>query len=45
MASRLRLPIMGSALHDMNLELLLYGLDFIDQEHALNTVECSGIVI
>ena len=41
-ASRLRLPIIGSALHDINFELLLYGLDLIDLEHALNTIESSG---
>ena len=33
-ASRLRLPLMKSTLHDKNLELILYGLDSIDQEHA-----------
>ena len=40
--SRLRLPIIGSALHDINFELLLYELDLIDLEHALNTIESSG---
>ena len=38
----LTLSIMDS---DMNLELLLSGLDFEDQEHALNTIKYSEIVV
>ena len=36
---------MDSTLQDTKLKLLIYGLDSIDQEHALNTIEWSEIIV